>query len=707
MQFGFLLTFIQMSYMRKLSYLFTLLFYTCLVVGKAQTYTGTGGIIPDNGSSITFQIDIGSLGTAVLDTNFGVLSVCININHPYDADLEVALIAPDGSQVMLTYANGGDGDNYTNTCFDDRAATSITQGSAPFTGSFRPNEILGYVNNGQSANGIWTLYIHDLYAWADNGVLLNWNITFGPEATGPYILSSSNLPIVLIDTYGQAIPDDPKIPAGLKIINNGPGIRNYITDPPEFDGNSGIELRGSSSQMFPKKSYGLETWDAFGNSIDTSFLGMPSESDWILNANYTDKSLMRNTMAYQVWQNMGHYATRYKFVELILNGQYKGIYIFSEKIKRDKNRVNIAKLNPDENTGDDLTGGYIIKIDKQTGSGGAGWVSSYAPSANPNGQTIFFQYEYPKAENISLQQRNYIKNYVYDFETALKASNFADTLTGYRKYAVESTFSDYFLVNEIAKNVDGYRLSTFLHKEQDSRGGKIRMGPVWDYDIAWHNANYCGGDATTGWAYQFPCPDDYWQVPFWWSRLLQDPLYSSHLKCRWLYLRQNILSEAWFDNYIDSISGQLMEAQERNFTIWPILGIYVWPNPWPYATTYMGEVNGLKNWIHGRLTWLDANMPGTCETTFDVNYAEVSNSFTLYPNPVSSILNIEYQTVKKTQVEITMINQQGSVLYTTNTHSRSAGKWLESLDMASYPPGVYLLRLTMDGKMNSKRFIKI
>jgi hypothetical protein len=285
--------------------------------------------------------------------------------------------------------------------------------------------------------------------------------------------------------------------------------------------------------------------------------------------------------------------------------------------------------------------------------------------------------------------------------------DFVDTASGFRKYAVESTFIDYFLVNELSKNVDGYRLSTFLHKQRDSKGGKLRMGPVWDYDIAWHNADYCGGDVTSGWAYQFPCPDDYWQVPFWWSRLLQDPLYKSHLKCRWLYLRQNILSNAWFDSYIDSISGQLMEAQVRNFTTWPILGIYVWPNPWPYPTTYQGEVNALKTWMHSRLAWLDTYMPGTCETTFAVEYAEAANSISIFPNPVSDQLNVKYETSKRSQVGFSVINQQGSLLFPSNTITRPSGEWLETFDMSPYPAGVYLMRITIDGKMNSKRFIKI
>ena len=186
------------------------------------------------------------------------------------------------------------------------------------------------------------------------------------------VLTSSNLPIVVIDTRGVTIPDDPKISASLKIYNRGNGTRNFLTDAPQFNGNCGIEVRGSSSQQFPKKSYGFETWSINGTSIDTSLLGMPSESDWILNANYTDKSFLRNVMAYQLWHDMGHYSTRYHFVELIVNNQYQGIYILSEKIKRDKNRLNSAKLSNTQNSGDELTGGYIFKVDKQTGSGGSG-----------------------------------------------------------------------------------------------------------------------------------------------------------------------------------------------------------------------------------------------------------------------------------------------------------------------------------------------
>ena len=384
---------LKTNFMRKL-YLFVSILL-CISLSHAQTFTGSGGIIPSDGTPAYYTIVPTSLAGSILTKNFGVREVSININHTNVSDLEVSLVSPDGTTVRLAYANGGSSDNYTNTRFDDFASTPVQEGSAPFNGSYKPYEMLGYVNNGQAGYGTWKLYVKDLNPLAYNGMCISWSLTFGPGATAPTEFTSSNLPIIFIDTEGQPIPDDPKIAAGMKIINNGPGERNYITDNPEYEGVIGIEVRGSSSQMFPKKSYGLETWDIQGNSIDTSLMGMPSESDWILNANYTDKSFLRNVMAYQVWQNMGHYATRYQFCELLLNGQYQGIYIFSEKIKRNKNRVDIAKLKPDQNTGDELTGGYIFKVDKQTGSGGSGWTSIYPPSANPYGQTIFFQYEYP------------------------------------------------------------------------------------------------------------------------------------------------------------------------------------------------------------------------------------------------------------------------------------------------------------------------
>ncbi len=672
---------------------------------SGQTYNGSGGPIPDNGTSVYFPISISDLG--LIDTLYGLESVCINLQHPYDSDLGIELVAPDGTHVILTYANGGDGDNYTSTCFSDFADIPIGQGTPPFTGTFRPQEILGSMNNHQSGSGIWQLYIYDMYPYADAGTLIDWSITFGNDPSGPFLFESSNLPIVIIDSHGQNIPDDPKISVDFSIIDNGPGLRNFVIDPPSFTHNVGIEIRGSSSQMFPKKSYGFETWDGLNNSVDTTILGMPSESDWILNANYTDKTFCRNALAYQTWINLGHYGTRYRFCEVLINNQYKGIYVLSEKIKRDKNRVDISKLTIDENTGDDVTGGYIFKIDKSTGSGGDGWTSDFPPPAHASGQTIFFQFDYPQSDVITEPQKTYIKDYVNTFETALAGPDFTDTLLGFRHYAAEGTFLDYFLVNELSKNVDGYRLSTFVNKERDSKGGKLRMGPVWDYDIAWHNANYCGGDQFTGWAYQFPCTDDYWQIPFWWSRLMEDPLFRDHLKCRWLFLRGNVLSNASFDQYIDSIAGLLNKSQQRNFTVWPILGVYVWPNPQPIPATYAEEITSLKSWVHQRLGWLDFSLPGTCET---VNVTETSlnaEELKLFPVPCKDELNIRYSLSGKAMLHWELTDQVGRIVNRQTGTLQATGVFQDRINTSLLLPGVYFLKLSVDEFSLQRRVVKL
>ncbi|MCB9024376.1 MAG: CotH kinase family protein [Lentimicrobiaceae bacterium] len=686
--------------------LLTFLTATCLACNIfAQTWQGTGGIIPDDGTPAIYPITVSDLNPASIDSIHGLSSIRINLTHTYDADLLIALIAPDGTSIVLSDGNGGDGDNYTNTIFTDTAFRVINQGSAPFTGYYKPQEQMGSLNNGREGNGIWYLYILDKFN-SDQGNLLDWEITFSDHPTAPFAFTSSNLPIILIDTYGQEIPDDPKIQVGMKVIDNGQGQRNYVSDNPVYDAYAGIEIRGSSSQMFPKKSYGFETWDSQGEEVDISMLGMPEESDWILNANYTDKTLCRNALAYQVSRNLGHYATRYKYVEVVINGIYKGIYVFSEKIKRDANRVNIAKLKPDQNSGDQLTGGYIFKIDKTTGSGGDGWISNFPPENHNNGQTIFFQYEFPKAEDITDPQKAYISNYVNSFESTLAGPDFANPETGFRQFVDELSFIDYFLVNEISKNVDGYRLSTFLHKERESLGGKLRIGPVWDYDIAWHNADYCGGTEVEGWAYQFPCTDDYWQVPFWWERLLEDTAFANNLKCRWTMLRDNLLSDNWFDQYIDSVALLLNESQERNFTVWPILGVYVWPNPWPYPPTYAEEISSLKNWIHQRLAWIDQNLPGTCNSTATDFADNHQAAFSIFPNPASNILYVKTESNNMKEISFTISDPTGRIII-SDIYQNPANGFIEwHADISKLSPGIWLITINNGLKVHSARFIK-
>ena len=572
-----------------------------------QTFVGSTGNIPDNNTWVTFPLNVSGLNQSVLNSTWGFEKLTINIQHTYDGDLQVHLVSASGVEVTIFDNVGGSGANFTNTNFKQNYTTSIAQGTAPFTGNYKPTGDLGLFNNGSVGNGTWYLKIRDTGP-VDSGKVVSWSIRFGNGPATPPVAMSSNLPIIKIYTNGQTIKDDPKVPVDFMIIDNGPGQRNWDTNTVySYHRQIGIEYRGSSSGSAPKKSYGFETWDGNGNEIDTTLLGFPPQSDWILSASYYDKTLMRNVLSYKLFNDLGHYASRTKYVELFVDNAYQGVYVVMEKIKRDKERVDVAKLTTTDTTGDDLTGGYIIKIDKFTGSGGAGFYSNYQPS-NPSGDVIFYQYEYPNQNDIVQQQKDYIARYVDSFERALYGLSYQDPANGYRRYASEKTFLDYMLINEMSKNVDGYRLSTYFHKDKLSNGGKLKAGPVWDYDIAWMNADYCQAQVDTGWAYNLDYVCQGAAVPAHWERMMSDPLFQQHLYCRWTALRQTVLSFDSLYAYIDSTASWLNESQQRNFTTWPILGVATWPEPTPLPQTYAQEIQRLKSWVTNRFIWLDAKI---------------------------------------------------------------------------------------------------
>ena len=447
-------------------------------------------------------------------------------------------------------------------------------------------------------------------------------------------LQNSNLPIIVINTFGQVIPDEPKIMANMGIIDNGPGQRNFLNQPyNSYFGSIGIELRGSSSQdLSDKKPYGVETRNADGSNLNTALLGMPSENDWVFLAPYSDKSLIRDVLAYTLARRIMPWAPRSRFVELIVNGDYKGVYAVLESIKKDNDRVDISTLNPDENSGDDLTGGYILKIDKWTGAFNDGFNSPYPPPGNPN-TPIVYQYHYPRPDDISDPQKAYIQQYINNFEQVMASVNYTDPVVGYPSVIDVSSFVDFFLINEITRNVDGYRLSTFMYKNKDSNGGKLRMGPVWDFNIAFGNANYCSGNDTHGWAINFNwvCPSDSWLIPFWWDKLRNDPAFRGLVRSRWQQLRASTFSNTAINGVIDSLAAVVQEGQGRNFQRWPILGQWVWPNAF-VGSTYASEINYLKTWLAGRLIWMDNEING-----FPVSVREgggINLSVNAYPNPV-------------------------------------------------------------------------
>jgi hypothetical protein len=507
--------------------------------------------------------------------------------------------------------------------------------------------------------------------------------------------NSSNLPLVILDTKGIDIPDEPKLIAQMGIIDNGPGMMNSINDPfTGYHGNIAIEVRGSSSQMFPKKQYAIELKSALLQDTSAIILGMPSEEDWILQGPYSDKSLIRNVLIYKLANDLGWYAPRTVLCEVFLNGQYKGVYFMTEKIKRDSGRVNINDLNPDENFGDDLTGGYIVKIDKFDGATiGLGWDSPYPAVAPGATGVIHFQYHYPEEDVITPAQGNYIRNYVTSFETALRASYYRDPNKGYRNYINVDSFIDFAICNEITKNVDGYRLSTFLHKDKDSKDGKLYMGPIWDFNLGFGNADYCNAWLTTDWAWDFNniCGP---HTPFWWAKFLKDPDYLQQFKERWTNVRQNVLSNETVLGHIDSLASVLEEPQKRNFAQWPILNQYVWPNSY-VGGTYANEIGFLKSWITSRFDWLDRNI-GNMQVVTGIDEFE-SKDITIYPNPSNGIINIRYHQTSGSGLQVEIVDNLGRLRYKERILSQSSEN---TVDLETrLQPGIYLLRLIEENRL--------
>ena len=412
------------------------------------------------------------------------------------------------------------------------------------------------------------------------------------EVSKPLTIYELVLPQILISTSDQIV-DEPKIMAEMEIFKNNTLVEYY---------NIGIELRGSSSLAFSKKSYGFETRDAEDEDLSTSLGGFPEEEDWILYGPFLDKSLLRNVLIFDLSNSINRYASRTAFYELFINNEARGLYVLMEKMKRDKNRIDVSKNNDA-----DISGGYILQIDRPTSTNGEPDISEffYSLSTIDNTRPIAFLYEYPKSNKITEEQKSYIQDYINNFEQALLSEDFEDANSGYQHWIDTDSFVDFFLLTELSKNVDGYRLSTFLHKE---KGEKLKMGPIWDFNSAFGLVSYCGAFDVSGWQYQFNslCPQDY-QVPFWISRLLESSEFKQRAKNRWLALRSNELSNFTIISKLNAYTRYLgeynaiarnLEYHDHDVGAWGAIS----------QPTYSGDINYLKNWIEGRLTWIDSEI---------------------------------------------------------------------------------------------------
>jgi len=497
--------------------------------------------------------------------------------------------------------------------------------------------------------------------------------------------TSSNLPIVKIQTNGQEIPEDEKITVDMTIIYHGQGEINHVNDTVfDYDGIIGIEKRGNSSLTFPKNSYSIETRDSSGNNLNVSIVDLPEENDWILYAPYSDKSLMRNVLTYEVYRRMGWYAPRTGFCEVLLNDEYIGVYVLLEKIKRDENRVDISKLTSNDTVGDELTGGYILRVDRHEGSG---WTSLV------NG-LIYFQHMYP-GDDILPVQMDYIQNHINSFEEFLISadSSISDTISN--ALNVEC-FIDYIIMNEVAKNADAYRLSTYIYKDKDSQDPRIYVGPVWDYNLGYGNYEDFNAYETSDYFYNDTT--FFTHSLFWFRKLMGMDFFHDQMKNRWDTLRASLLNEETLFSIIDSAALMLDEAQVRNFQKWDILGQYVWPNYY-IGETYDEEVLILKEWLSGRLSWMNDDI--NSNSSHPGNGTAKEQQILIFPLPFDDHINIQFLNEAPGKFDFYLYNTQGVIVFKTRIDNIIINSSRIKIDLANQQlkKGIYLFKCISDDKI--------
>jgi hypothetical protein len=404
------------------------------------------------------------------------------------------------------------------------------------------------------------------------------------------VFTESNLPIIIIETENSAsIPDEPKILGTMKIIKRPNGDRNYVTDANneeflDYSGTIGIETRGSSSQTLPKKPYAIDTLEEDGiedNSV--KLLGMSKENDWILNSFAFDDSMMRDYISYEMTRKMGQYAVNLRYCEVVLNGEYMGLYALSEKIKRDGDRVDIAKLDDDEDSFPKVTGGYLIQSDRPSDDDPNAWYN--------NG--VGYIHEKPNSDDITAAQSSYIETVFRALDN--NAMN-ADITKGYPAIIDVPSFVDYMLIAEVASNVDAYALSTYYHKD---RGGKLRAGPVWDYNLTFGNDLF-----DTFSEYYDRSHTDVWQFEYsnvganFWGDLFNNSTFKCYLSKRFhevtntgAPLNYEVISDL-IDTTVVLISEAVMRENEK----------------WNTIEDFSGEITAMKSWIQERMEWMTDNL---------------------------------------------------------------------------------------------------
>jgi len=426
------------------------------------------------------------------------------------------------------------------------------------------------------------------------------NPSFTFSNPGGLAAFTSNIPIIVLRSARPGRVSESKTYSTFTMEMYEPKTTGpaRLSDGPTSTVRTGVRLRGMVSRLFPKLSYRLKLQDEKGATLERSLLGMPADADWALQGPWLDKSLIRNAFSYDLARAMGASGMRTRVCEVFVStsgrpvrdADYVGVYQLTEDIERGEQRVNIAKLGPNDNTEPAITGGYLLAWDVGDGNYLSRWNS--------------IQVKYPKEPTAA--QKAWIDRAFTQFDQALKGHDSRDptSINGYAAHIEVNDWVNYILFEELVFNLDGYVRSFYLQKD---RGGKIRPGPVWDHDLGLGHEFPDGNSFTRWWFIDRRAPHG------WVPRLMDDPAFVKKMAQRWRELRRGVLRDAQIEARIDAFAAPLLTgAAGRNFDRWNILNVRSPFTQRSYITiataTYPEQIVALKKFLRERAAWMDGQL---------------------------------------------------------------------------------------------------
>ncbi|MEG1643296.1 MAG: CotH kinase family protein [Bacteroidales bacterium] len=428
-----------------------------------------------------------------------------------------------------------------------------------------------------------------------------------------------------------------------------------------------IKGRGNSTWGMAKKPYRLK----FSSKLQ--FIGNNAKAkNWVLLANYCDKTLMRNALALETARNIFNFGftPSVTFVDVVLNGKNIGSYTLTDQIEQDENRVNIKKQALTTTASDpEITGGYLVEVD-----GFADSEISWFKTEREMKVTI----KYPKDDEINKDQSAYITKYTQDMENAIFSNNSADSQKGWRKYIDEASLTDWYITCELFGNSDSW-WSTYMYKDRDA---VYKLGPLWDFDIAFNNDNRLG-DATEKMMRIYAHNPKTW-IAQW----CKDADFIRSVENRWKELRKSGL-EKYMTEYIDNTARVLEKSQKNNFSVWDILNSRVHLELTARGS-YSAEVSFLKNYVISRINYLDTqfNLPSGIEDA-----TAQTDGFIIAPNPVQSGSDVIICLSESEACNITVaINSiDGKIVMLQDLRYNGGGRL--TISGTNFAPGIYVLNV--------------